>query len=548
MRIFVLLLVGLVVPVLAEDENPLTQPRMEDLRSEFPSVRRQAVVALGRRGDRSAVPALIAMLQDPDSSVRREAARVLGQWKDEQAVPRLIQSLGDGDANVRTYAAYALGEIKDPRARDALLGALSDPQWTVRDQAAWAIRELRDPQLAAKLVDLLNQPQTDTKAVMWLLEHIAPEDSFDHFVRLLGASRTGCEKMGLAPSGNGENPGKSAVAEVPVPISSQPRTAVRLHAVRALAAAKDPRVFDALLGALDDAEPAVRLAAAEALADSADKRKPTIFRELLAAERRTDVAWPDEKGTGTTSDSGCTEATIQDVVEKVPFFIRPDVASILQGALDRMSPVRSLAAWWSFDDRDTKVARDMTGNGNEGQIRGCEPVEGRIGAALRFGPGRFIELGQPPKLPIANQPFTIMAWARPEADDGVVVARGGAYCGFSLYVKDGVAKFGIQRTQETPGSIAAGDRRVVGDWVHLAGVVHEDRIELYVDGRLAATKKTDGLIPGNCGQGMEIGFDAGNSPAEITDSFSGVLDEVKFFHAALSAEDIAAVKDRQRND
>jgi hypothetical protein len=33
----------------------------------------------------------------------------------------------------------------------------------------------------------------------------------------------GCEEMGLAPSGNGENPGKSAVAKVPVPIFSQPR-------------------------------------------------------------------------------------------------------------------------------------------------------------------------------------------------------------------------------------------------------------------------------------------------------------------------------------
>jgi hypothetical protein len=28
--------------------------------------------------------------------------------------------------------------------------------------------------------------------------------------------------MGLAPSGNGENPGKSVVAKVPVPIFSQP--------------------------------------------------------------------------------------------------------------------------------------------------------------------------------------------------------------------------------------------------------------------------------------------------------------------------------------
>lgn len=35
--------------------------------------------------------------------------------------------------------------------------------------------------------------------------------------------RRGCEKMGLAPSGNCENLGKSVVAKVPVPIFSQPR-------------------------------------------------------------------------------------------------------------------------------------------------------------------------------------------------------------------------------------------------------------------------------------------------------------------------------------
>jgi ferrous iron transport protein B len=38
----------------------------------------------------------------------------------------------------------------------------------------------------------------------------------------------GCEEMGLAPSGNGENPGKSVVAKVPVPISSQPLTVALL--------------------------------------------------------------------------------------------------------------------------------------------------------------------------------------------------------------------------------------------------------------------------------------------------------------------------------
>jgi hypothetical protein len=41
-------------------------------------------------------------------------------------------------------------------------------------------------------------------------------------------SRRGCEKMGLAPSENPENLGKSLVAKVPVPIFSQPRSERRL--------------------------------------------------------------------------------------------------------------------------------------------------------------------------------------------------------------------------------------------------------------------------------------------------------------------------------
>ena len=50
---------------------------------------------------------------------------------------------------------------------------------------------------------------------------------------------------------------------------------------------------------------------------------------------------------------------------------------------------------------------------------------------------------------------------------------------------------------------------------------------------------TPGYIPGDCGQGMEIGYDVSNSPAEITDSFEGVIDEVKVHLRALSEEEIS---------
>ena len=473
MRIGLLIFIGWIVPALAAGDHASIEPWIEDLLNEFPAVRRQAAVQLGRLGDRSAVVPLIAALQDGQSAVRREAARALGQLKDERAVPSLIQSLGDDDANVRGYAAYALGEIRDARAADALLLALADPQWTVRDQAAWALRELSDPKLGSRLAALLSQPPVDAEAVMWLLQQMGPEHSLKIFAELL----------------------------------TEPDPSVRLRAVRALAATNHARRFELLRSALDDEQAKVRLATVEVLAEAAEPSLRDVFAQRLAKE--ADAA----------------------------------VSRVLQEELERLSPARHLAAWWSFDDRSTQIAQDVTGNGSDGQIRGCQPVEGRIGAALQFGPERYIELGQPPNLPIANRPFTVMAWARAEADDGVVVARGGAFCGFSLYIKDGVAKFGIQRVQDGPGFIASGDQRVVGDWVHLAGVVHEDRIELFVDGRLAATTETDGFLPSNCGQGMEIGFDLGNSPAEITAPFQGVLDEVKFFHAALSAQDIIEVKE-----
>ncbi|MHC4251313.1 MAG: LamG-like jellyroll fold domain-containing protein, partial [Planctomycetota bacterium] len=217
----------------------------------------------------------------------------------------------------------------------------------------------------------------------------------------------------------------------------------------------------------------------------------------------------------------------------------PSVRDAAREAVARMSREEGLAAHWSFDDGNRKVARDVTGGGTDGEVIGCEPAEGRAGRALRFGKGAYVELGKPALLQIGGRPFTVMAWVRSEAANGVVVARGGAFCGYSLYIKDGLPKFGIHRVQDGPAHIGAGRDRVVGRWVHVAGVVRKDRVELYVDAQLAATAKTPGYIPGECGQGMEIGFDAGNSPAEIIDSFEGVIDEVKVFNAALSAAEIA---------
>jgi hypothetical protein len=283
----------------------------------------------------------------------------------------------------------------------------------------------------------------------------------------------------------------------------------RFYAAYALGEIKDARATDALLRALRDPEWCVRDQAAWALREIHD---PKIVEPLKAMLKDKDA----------------------DV---------PHITWLLQqyGAIKIVTPTKPspLAAHWSFDDKNTKTAKDVSSKAVDGEIKGCTVAEGKVGAALRFGKGKYIELGRTQKPSVAKTPFTIMAWIKPDAPTGVVVARGGAACGFSLCLKDGLPMFGIRRSQALPAEIVAGREKVGSGWTHLAGVVCKDHLELYVNGKLAGTAKSKGPLPGNGGQGMEIGFDVGNSAVEITDAFEGVIDEVKQFDAALSEKEIA---------
>lgn len=453
----------------AEPSASLTQTRAADLQSNVPGARANAAAALGRAGEKSVVPALIAALKDSEKSVRCAAAKALGSLRDLRAVPALANALGDSNSNVRFYAAHAMGEIADPKATDALLAALCDTEWCVRDEAAWALRQTGDARIAAPLAAMLKNKSAPVAHIVWLLQ------------------QTG---------------GKQSVGPLAALLVNR-ETETRMRAVSALSELRVPPCIDPLVSALKDSDAGIRRAAVEGLLRIGGERIEQPLAELLARE--------------------------QD----------PDVHSIAEKAVAKMTRSEALAAHWSFDDKSTTVAKDVSGRAVDGEIKGCTVAEGKVGAALRFGKGMFIEFGRAAKPSVAKTPFTIMAWIKADAPTGVVVARGGAACGYSLYLKDGLPKFGIRRSQATPADVVAGREKVGNGWTHLAGVVHEDRLEIYVNGRLTGTVKCDGLLPGNGGQGMEIGFDVGNSAVEICDAFDGVIDEVKQFNVALSEKEIA---------
>jgi len=113
--------------------------------SEDPRVRRYLALALGRFGNKAAVPALVDALGDADPETRIYAAFSLGRIGDRRATPGLARALTDEDAGVRKAAAYTLGGLADPASADALREALHDEQIDVTWNAAVALARMGDP-------------------------------------------------------------------------------------------------------------------------------------------------------------------------------------------------------------------------------------------------------------------------------------------------------------------------------------------------------------------------------------------------------------------
>ena len=140
-----------------------------------PEDRASAAYLLGYCG-RSAVPALIVALGDPEPGVRQWAARALGRIgpEAEDAVPALIKSLGDPYRPVHAPASLALSRIGKP-AVAPLTRLLNHADWELRFNAAWTLGRIGPA--AAPAVPALERLSRDEQELVrrqaaWALKKI----------------------------------------------------------------------------------------------------------------------------------------------------------------------------------------------------------------------------------------------------------------------------------------------------------------------------------------------------------------------------------------
>lgn len=137
--------------------------------------RARAILSLGVRRARIAVPDLVQRLDDPSCEVREAAAFALGSIASPEAVDALLERFEDPncDLSPQIARAFRLSEAAGShRVVEALLARIDDPDRETCTECARSLGAIGDECAIAPLVDLMEH-STDMKVVVTASEALA---------------------------------------------------------------------------------------------------------------------------------------------------------------------------------------------------------------------------------------------------------------------------------------------------------------------------------------------------------------------------------------
>ncbi len=213
--------------------------------------------------------------------------------------------------------------------------------------------------------------------------------------------------------------------------------------------------------------------------------------------------------------------------------------------------IKNAAAIWLFDEGKGDVAKDLTGQGHDGQLKdGPKWADGKYGKALSFdGAKSYVEI--PSTDSFALQDFTVSFFVNPGAQDEAIVTL----IDYTHHGTDGRWTVQSEHAMDTKmwylaylGSAGAWQYNnagyapfTEGIWQHIAFVKTDVKVLTYKDGVLVNTRtNTDPKVK----YATPAPLHFGHWSVGAGRFFNGALDEVVIFKGALSADDIKDIATR----
>jgi hypothetical protein len=192
---------------------------------------------------------------------------------------------------------------------------------------------------------------------------------------------------------------------------------------------------------------------------------------------------------------------------------------------------KGLVSYWSFNkkDIDGNTAKDSFGK-NNGEIKGCKPANGKYGEALEFdGVSNYVEVPDDKTLQLWEN-YTIEAWIfQYESRSSRIIDKitAGTADGPHLDTHPGTT------LRSCAGNcFSSKDTYDLNEWFHAGMTFNKGKVVIYLNGKANGEGETTSPLAGNA-LSLKIGADSNGA-----NLFKGIIDEVRIYNIALSANDI----------
>jgi hypothetical protein len=197
-------------------------------------------------------------------------------------------------------------------------------------------------------------------------------------------------------------------------------------------------------------------------------------------------------------------------------------------------------SWWAAEGDASDAFRI-----NGGTLQnGAGFTNGMVGQSFVFdGTSQAVEI--PHASSLVNTAFTFEAWVNPTGQVSQAFVFGQSY-GRQLIVRGGnrglTAAFVISTDRWHFREVDSSAEIALNQWTHLVGTWDGTSLSLYINGALDQ-QATPGVVAWDSGCAFHIGgiYDPAGTCAYTGQFFSGLIDEVTLYNAALTAEEVQAV-------